>query len=349
MKIFNYKQSVFSVNIRTNKTNSNLLTLIIQLMKHNTFIFIFCIFLVNLQLSSQITTQTFDYIGQQIFQPWQCPQGVTEITVECWGAGGGGGGVTIEQIGGSGGGGGAYASSIISVTPGITYYMYVGWYGFSALGLDGFDGEYAIFGQPTGNNTLQVLVGAVGGKGGGKNQGTPGKGGKASECIGNIVFSGVDGQTGTSIGGAGGNGSGPSGVGTGSLGGGVQTSGTNGLPGVTPGGGGGGAKNTNMPMHRKGGTGGFPRIILTYTITNTSSIQEENSVQTIQMNFVNNLISIENFSQESIISLQVYDMMGKLVKNSHTPSLCVNDLQHGVYIVKFQDARQVFTRKIFIE
>jgi hypothetical protein len=59
---------------------------------------------------------------------WQAPAGVTQVTVECWGPGGNGNaGPTGNPLtGGAGGGGGAYASSVVSVTPGNSYTITVG-------------------------------------------------------------------------------------------------------------------------------------------------------------------------------------------------------------------------------
>jgi hypothetical protein len=60
-------------------------------------------------------------------QTWVCPPNVSQITVQCWGGGGSG-----ISGGGPGGGGGAFASKSILVTPGTSYYMYVGGSGQSS-------------------------------------------------------------------------------------------------------------------------------------------------------------------------------------------------------------------------
>jgi hypothetical protein len=56
------------------------------------------------------------------------PEGVTSITVECWGGGGGGGTDPAATSGGAGGGGGgAYARvNTFAVTPGASYDYVVG-------------------------------------------------------------------------------------------------------------------------------------------------------------------------------------------------------------------------------
>ena len=60
---------------------------------------------------------------------WICPTNVISVTAECWGGGGAGGGgyrTTSGTVYCGGGAGGGYAKSIISVTPGQTYYINIG-------------------------------------------------------------------------------------------------------------------------------------------------------------------------------------------------------------------------------
>ena len=71
--------------------------------------------------------------GQQTVVPyvtsgtWECPVGVTSVTVECWGGGGAGGSATGGTTrGGGGGGGGSYVTNTIAVVPGTTYTITVG-------------------------------------------------------------------------------------------------------------------------------------------------------------------------------------------------------------------------------
>jgi hypothetical protein len=61
------------------------------------------------------------------------PVGVSSITVRCWGAGGGGGIDLANTNGGPGGGGGAYASSVLTVTPGGQFTIVVGSGGSGAV------------------------------------------------------------------------------------------------------------------------------------------------------------------------------------------------------------------------
>lgn len=78
----------------------------------------------------QETVNIFDTAGSHTFT---VPAGVTQITVELWGAGGGGGGSWNHQTiwrrdtaSGGGGGGGAHATEVIPVTPGETLDIVVG-------------------------------------------------------------------------------------------------------------------------------------------------------------------------------------------------------------------------------
>ncbi len=116
---------------------------------------------------------------------WTCPPGVTQITVELWGAGGGGGGSSylttscykyvgnsssnttyVGNSGGSGGSGG-YKKQVISVTPGTSYSIIVGNGGIggvtgtpsSPAGINGGNGENSSF------NGLVIANGGSGGQG----------------------------------------------------------------------------------------------------------------------------------------------------------------------------------------
>ena len=72
-------------------------------------------------------TQTFATPGSAT---WTCPAGVYSVTAECWGGGGSG---SSNQKGGAGGG---YARSVLSVNPGTSYTVTVGYGGDSANGAD---------------------------------------------------------------------------------------------------------------------------------------------------------------------------------------------------------------------
>ncbi|MDR4989372.1 MAG: hypothetical protein RG741_11105 [Bacteroidales bacterium] len=112
----------------------------------------------SMPLSGQ-TTITYTTPGADSFT---VPAGVTEITVELWGAGGAGGGGSTAFFGlqvrsGGGGGGGAYLRTVsVAVTPGQTYNLFVG-AGGSSNGQSGASST-ATFGA--------VTLTAAGGNGG---------------------------------------------------------------------------------------------------------------------------------------------------------------------------------------
>jgi hypothetical protein len=108
------------------------------------------------------------------------PAGVTEITIECWGAGGGGGSRTSSTGGTGGGGGGAYSRMKLNVAPGTQYKVVVGTGG--GAGANGGD-SYFYFG-----NVNQTHVRAAGGKGVAANTLTGGAGGSSS--LGSAISSG---------------------------------------------------------------------------------------------------------------------------------------------------------------
>ena len=175
------------------------------------------------------TTETFTTNGT-----FTVPNNVTEIIVECWGAGGGGGRSTSTNTGRGGGGGGAYARSVLTVTPGDPYNLFIGQGGpggnLSALDNSGMATNF-------GNG----VVVAVGGGGVANNDNTAGAGGLASACTFNdVAFSGGNG-----VNGSGGN----SGAGGGGAG-----NNSNGGDGVAQTGGAGGAN--------EGGNGGDGRTRL---------------------------------------------------------------------------------------
>jgi len=197
------------------------------------------------------------------------PAGVTEVTVECWGAGGSGGTRTNNGVGG-GGGGGAYARSVLTVTPG-SYTVTVG---------TGSSGT-----SPGGDSWFgtAATVMAKGGQSAADNSTSAATGGLASASIGNqVTRNGGSGAAGSgSVSGGGGSSAGPNAAGaagSGSNGGTAPAGGGDGGDGLTsgasqnnggnassPGGGGGGAKRTSFGT-RTGGTGGNGQVIISYQI-----------------------------------------------------------------------------------
>ena len=195
---------------------------------------------------------------------WVCPVGVTQVTVQCWGAGGGGGSRSSTGRAG-GGGGGAYACSTFTVVPGNSYPINVG-----SGGVNDDNGD------PSSFNTNWVV--AAGGSGGTLNSTAGGNGGQASASTGSIKYNGGNGGTGSSNGAGGGGAAGTLGAGAngsdtgGGAGNGVnsgnggnrQNGNSNGNNGGNYGGGGGGARRTSGT--RTGGSGGNGLVIVSPTL-----------------------------------------------------------------------------------
>ncbi len=203
--------------------------------------------------TQELQSVTFPTSG---IYPWTVPAGVTQVRVQCWGAGaGGGGGNTAE--GGEGGGGGEYAEEpTFAVTAGQVYQVYVGAGGAGGeTGNTGYSGGLTTFGL-AGSQAGGVI--ANGGQAGSNFQG--GSGGFGS--VNTIHFDGGSGASGSGYSGGNGGGSsaGPSSEGnngnqslsgTGALGGAAVGGGAPGGAGgntdtapanaTAPGGGGGGA------------------------------------------------------------------------------------------------------------
>ncbi|NVO21228.1 MAG: hypothetical protein HXX13_16115 [Bacteroidetes bacterium] len=230
------------------------------------------LFLLMIILSSQAFTQSQTFTSTGSGQSFTVPAGVTSITVHAWGGGGGGSSITSLSRNGGGGGGGAYASSTVSVIPGINYSVIVG-----AGGAANTSGENSSFNINT--------VRAAGGAGALYNSNTRGEGGSISNCIGNMSYKGGDGAYGTSYqsSGGGGGGAGTNGAGGNAL---IQTgglgtpqfggSGGSGYQGTGPGGngndygGGGGGSSTmlGIPFLPWGGSGANGLVIISWNCPN---------------------------------------------------------------------------------
>lgn len=175
---------------------------------------------------------------------WTVPANVRQIMVEAIGEG-----ATGST---NGGGGGAYAKvNLLNVTPGqIIYYQCVA---YQQVATEGFDTWLNTqINEPPNDKSLGLVAkgGATGLNGG--------AGGKASECIGDVVYSGGNGGIGTgSTGGNGGGGgaAGPNGPGA---------NGGNGFNSTVDGSGGGGAANGGFVGQSAsalaGGDGGNNRL-----------------------------------------------------------------------------------------
>jgi uncharacterized repeat protein (TIGR01451 family) len=221
------------------------------------------------------TTPTYNTAGTT---DWTVPAGVTSITVQTWGGGGAGGGSTPASSnqgrGGAGGGGGAYATSVLSVTPGTLLRVTVAGTAAGASGAAGANGTPSFVGPDS--NAVNALVRAAGGSGGAAvttaaPTPTGGTGGTVANSVGTTRTAGgngANGATGTGISsGAGGAGASPGGGagGPGLSGNGVEADGN---AGTALGGGGGGSRTSsyqNSNLARTGGAGAVGRVVISYT------------------------------------------------------------------------------------
>ncbi len=227
------------------------------------------VFLFAFQTLGQTVSKSYTSAGTSTFT---VPSGVTNITVECWGAGGGGGSRSNNGCGG-GGGGGAYARSNISVTAGTSYTIVVGTGG----------GANTAGGNSSFNTSIVV---AAGGRGGTNNSTTGGSGGTIAASTGTIEYAGGNGASGGSTySGGGGGGAGSTGAGgnaptaalnsygtgttVGGGNGGASVSGNvNGNVGNSSGGGGSGAARTSGT--RNGGSGANGQVKITWVCPSAS-------------------------------------------------------------------------------
>lgn len=152
--------------------------------------FFSCVFLGTAQAQ---TVTEFNAAGTTV--EWTVPTGVTQITIEAWGAGGAGGFAGDQDrerpTGGGGGGGGAYAKSTVNVIPGSILNVTVGRGGENPNGT-ARDGE-----NSTVKNGSTTLVSAEGGKSvDGKNNANGAQGGQAANSIGTTKYSGGNGGNG---------------------------------------------------------------------------------------------------------------------------------------------------------
>ncbi len=180
-------------------------------------------------------------------RPFPVPDNVREVTVKVWGGGGAGGEITSRGATG-GGGGGAYARSVVAVEPGnVLSYM---------VGRGGVSGQ-AASDSWVGFDETSIFARAEAGASGPRNDSDGGRGGRASESIGNPVFSGGVGADGDfrffegRIGGGGGSSAGDSGHG-------IAASGSDGANGPDGGAGIGGDGYTGFLAQGSGSAGSGP-------------------------------------------------------------------------------------------
>lgn len=197
------------------------------------------------------------------------PCGVTQLVVQCWGAGAAGGGSNNNtNNNGGGGGGGAYTVTTLTVVSGqvITYSVGAGGAGTNLTGADGGQTSFSTI----------IANGGIGGAGGNVASGAGGVGGIGGTYSGG---NGADGLSNT-YGGGGGSSAGTASngntaitstggvavIGGGAGGAGATVNNTTGNPGVFPGGGGGGAdRGAN---NKAGGSGANGQIIITWLTPN---------------------------------------------------------------------------------
>jgi hypothetical protein len=247
-----------------------------------------------------MASETFSYTGSE--QTWTVPNGVDNVDIECWGAGGG-------HSGNFDGGVGGYAKSTnISVTPGETLYIYVGGrgnngdYNYSGDGQGGWNGggdsdpDASDIGGGGGGasdvrqagNTLSDRVVIAGGGGGaaaskyfegsfdgGDGGGSSGQDGDShesgSEGAGGTQSAGGSGGTDTHNGndgslGVGGNGGGYNNYGGGGGGGGYYGGGGGaGSDNTGDSGGGGGGSGLGGTLTAGGGNSGDGEVTISYT------------------------------------------------------------------------------------
>ena len=247
---------------------------------------ILCYLIMALNVEGQNILQTFDNSTLSVLNgTWVVPLNVSQIKVQCWGAGGAGGGASGQAAAGGGGSGGAYTEKIIQVSAGQSFNYSIGsggvgsnstggvggntWFGAStsllAKGGNGGGGMANSFATAAG--AAAVVSGNVGGTvnyyGGSGGTGTYGAngseaggggGGGGGGSLG-TGFSGSGSQGGNGGNGGGGNGAWSAGVGCN----------CNGSNGSIPGGGGSGGQASGV-ADRFGGQGGGGRISISYTI-----------------------------------------------------------------------------------
>jgi hypothetical protein len=235
-------------------------------------------------LPAQLASTVIQYTSPGLAH-WTCPANVTSVLVECWGGGGAG------AAGSGGGGGGGYGSKTQAVTPGATYYLWVGKGGKADTGTTAAQnaaraGGNTYFSNLATSSLATALAGATGGNTSTTGSTLGGNGGSNASAPGTLHHNG--GRGGSSPGPAGGGGGGAAGSSGGGGTGGDSLpyaaalghwtqggAGGAGGSGTTPGGAGGaGANAPGFPVQGVipggGGGGGFTSVSL-YTTLNPSN------------------------------------------------------------------------------
>ena len=207
----------------------------------------------NIALAATAVTDTFSAAG---YTTWTAPDGVTSVTIACWGGGAAGQLAINNSGGGPGGGGGAFASSTQSVTAGDVIRIFVGAGGASS-------GAFGATSTASTSAGVLIVSAAAGwaGKAPVNNVNQPGGlGGAVASSTGTTRFAGGAGGRGTDggnnqdYGGGGGGAAGPHGAGAaGALG---ASGGVAGGRGDNNTGGTGGTNTGNGTASTLGGGGG---------------------------------------------------------------------------------------------
>lgn len=261
----NYLQLTFDAKIFVNKNFEKYYKLIFSLF----FIFVFQNFNLFAQSPSNFTTSG----------TWVAPVGVTNVTVQAWGAGGAGGyGGGSNRQGGGGGGGGAFQSGAFTVTSGNSYTITVGTGGVGGTG-NGGDGTVSTATFNSGTITANPGLGGrsyangFNGGNGGSGLRSGGNGGNGSNGSGSGGGGGCAGSTGNggngglTAGGAAGTGIGIAGAGADGT---TANSSTGNIGNIYGGGGSGGTRN------REGGNGADGYIRITFTCPTFSAGANQN-------------------------------------------------------------------------
>ncbi len=257
---------------------------------------------------------------------WVVPTGVTNVTVEAWGGGGAGGSTTTVNFGAGGGGGGQYARSIINVSKGQNFTIQV-------AEITTHSGTAAAWGRNGTNSTFlngtTALVRAIGG-GGGKGTtvtGAVGGLGNLSGSIGQRIYYGGNGGTGSASSGAGGGGAGSNGPGGNasgiSSGNGTTEFGGNGAQGAATtgagtagnrsGGGGEGGRRNAL-----GGSGAAGYLRINYTINIIcQSLTTANEIITLTQNLNYNNTCFNITTANITIDCAGYNITGNNNANSY--------------------------------
>jgi hypothetical protein len=274
---------------------------------------------------------------------WTVPAGITEITVEIWGAGGGGGGSNINTTAGGsgGGGGGAYVRlAITGLVPGNIHGLNVGAGGAGgpAGNNNGSPGGTSNFYNNSGGNTA-IIVGANAGAGGINAANTGNKagiGGAANGTVGTSYKGGNGANNGGSrIGGGAGAGAGNANAGadtsvqtgsTGANGGGSGGNGgsrnANGNQYQTVSGAGGGGAGQSNGTARAGGLGGNGRVYITWA----DVLVVQDAYSTSQVDPVTlTLAAIDLVVQDAYSTTQVDDVVLPSTGQTLSPSFDVTD------------------------